>query len=339
MIRLLLFLLLILPLSAVAQETTPADEEKKETEHHKVLRPDDHAPIGVMGDHRHQSGEWMVSYRYMRMKMAGSLNGSSSISDRQILRAFRVTPTRMTMDMHMLGFMTAPNDTVTVAVMLPFVNKDMDHVARNGRTFSTQSSGLGDIRATALIGLVDEENHKLHFNAGVGLPTGSITARDTTPMGPDQLLPYPMQLGSGTLDLIPGMTYTGKSEDWSWGAQVQGVIRTGKNKRGYTLGNEGELSVWGARRWNDTVSTSLRLKGTTWGDISGSDPALNPRLVPTADPTLRAGSRLDVLGGVNLVTSNGHRLLLEGGVPLAQSLDGPQLRTDYTFTAGWQYSF
>ncbi|MEL7113935.1 MAG: transporter, partial [Pseudomonadota bacterium] len=30
----------------------------------------DHAPIGVMADHRHKKGEWMFSYRYMYMDMS-----------------------------------------------------------------------------------------------------------------------------------------------------------------------------------------------------------------------------------------------------------------------------
>ena len=36
-------------------------------------RPDGHAPISVMGDHMHEMGEWMVSYRYMTMDMNGLL--------------------------------------------------------------------------------------------------------------------------------------------------------------------------------------------------------------------------------------------------------------------------
>lgn len=35
------------------------------------VRADGHAPIGVMGDHTHAAGEWMFSYRYMRMEMGG----------------------------------------------------------------------------------------------------------------------------------------------------------------------------------------------------------------------------------------------------------------------------
>jgi len=38
-------------------------------------RADGHAPIGVMGDHQHEAGEWMVSFRYMRMAMEGNGTG------------------------------------------------------------------------------------------------------------------------------------------------------------------------------------------------------------------------------------------------------------------------
>ena len=29
------------------------------------VRPDYHAPIGVMADHKHEKGDWMVSCRFM----------------------------------------------------------------------------------------------------------------------------------------------------------------------------------------------------------------------------------------------------------------------------------
>ena len=50
-----------------------------------AARPDGHAPISVMGDHMHEMGEWMVSYRYMSMDMEGLLNASSDVtSDSQL---------------------------------------------------------------------------------------------------------------------------------------------------------------------------------------------------------------------------------------------------------------
>lgn len=329
----LLFILLLVS-SALADH-----DHDKTGEESTAGRPDSHAPIGVMGDHMHKEGEWMVSYRFRYMHMEGLLNGSNSVTSQQVLNRYMVSPTEMSMSGHMIGLMYAPSDNVTVSLMLPYMNKSMKHVTRRGTGFTTDSSGLGDIKASALVKLFESDKHKLHFNAGVSLPTGTIDARDATPMGPNQVLPYPMQLGSGTFDLMPGMTYTGFAGDWSWGAQAVGTIRTGSNKRGYKLGNMGDFSLWGAHRWNSNVSTSLRLNGTTWGNISGADSRLNPNVIPTADPNLRAGSRLDVLLGVNGDFGNGHRLAIEGGLPVAQSYDGPQLETDFIVTAGWQFSF
>ena len=65
-----------------------------------------------------------------------------------------------------------------------------------------------------------------------------------------------------------------------------------------------------------------------WGGISGADPDLNPGIVPTADPDLRGGERLDLGVGVTFLVkqgqgSQGLRLALEGGLPIYQSLDGP----------------
>ena len=34
-------------------------------------RPDAHAPIGVMAEHTHSAGEFMLSYRFAVMNMAG----------------------------------------------------------------------------------------------------------------------------------------------------------------------------------------------------------------------------------------------------------------------------
>ena len=47
------------------------------------------------------------------------------------------------------------------------------------------------------------------------------------------VLPFPMQIGSGTFDWRPGLTYIGHADRLSWGSQVLGTIRTGKNSSGW----------------------------------------------------------------------------------------------------------
>lgn len=306
-------------------------------------RPDGHAPIGVMGDHTHGAGEVMFSYRFMRMDMAGNRDGTTDLTPAQVLQQFPVTPTEMTTDMHMFGAMYAPTDELTLSVMAPYIFKSMEHVTRMGTRFTTQSDGFGDIQLMGLYKILDQDRQRIHFNAGISFPTGSTNRRDDTPAGPNQVLPYPMQLGSGTFDLHPGITYLGQSDHWSWGGQALGTIRLGTNGNSYRLGNRFNLTGWGARRWNNWFSTSIRLKGATWGNIIGADPRLNPAIIPTANPNLRGGTRLDVGLGLNFLVNQGvlagHRLAVEFALPVYQSLDGPQLETDWVLTLGWQKAF
>lgn len=308
-----------------------------------AARPDGHAPIGVMGDHTHKKGEFMFSYRYMFMNMDGNRDGTNSLSDSEVLEDFAIAPVDMTMEMHMFGAMYAVSEDVTLMAMVPYVTKEMEHLTRSGRRFTTNSEGIGDIKTTALYTIFDRDKQRVHLNLGVSFPTGSINERDDTPAGNDQILPYPMQIGSGTFDLLPGITYLSQSEKGSWGAQALTTLRLGKNDNGYRLGNKYQLSGWVGRNWTDWLSTSVRLTGTTWGDIDGADDRLNPMMIPTADPDLRSGTQVNVGFGVNLYAPEGDlqgsRLAMELELPIYRDLDGPQLETDWQLTLGLQSSF
>ncbi|MBX2847065.1 MAG: hypothetical protein KTR16_02000, partial [Acidiferrobacterales bacterium] len=145
-----------------------------------------HAPLGVMGDHLHNKGEFMMSYRYMRMDMDGNRIGKDRVSARDIVGTpetpgqFIVAPTQMPMQMHMLGGMFGLTDNITLMGMLSYADNSMDHLIRNGREFTTESSGIGDSKISALIRLKSGESN-MHLGIGVSLPTGSTTERDDTP--------------------------------------------------------------------------------------------------------------------------------------------------------------
>ncbi len=318
-------------------------EDKNDPEKWSSSRPDGHAPIGVMGDHAHEKGEFMFSYRYMFMSMDGNRDGTNSLSDSEVLQDFMVTPVDMTMQMHMFGAMYGVSDNVTLMASVPYVSKEMEHLTRMGERFTTNSEGIGDIKTTALYTIFNQDKQRLHLNLGVSFPTGSINEKDDTPAGDDQILPYPMQIGSGTFDLLPGITYLGQSQQGSWGAQALTTLRLGKNDNGYRLGNKYQLSGWVARNWTDWLGTSLRLTGTTWGDIDGADDRLNPMMIPTADPDRRSGTQINLGFGLNLYAPKGDlkgsRLAMEFELPILRDLDGPQLETDWQLTLGLQSSF
>jgi len=333
---------------------------------HESFRPDSHAPISIMGDHTHGAGEWMLSYRYMFMEMDGMYSGSDAVSPGQVFAAnYTVTPTRMRMDMHMLGAMFAPSDRVTLMAMLPYTSLEMDHrifpgaaplIALNGgsSTFTTESDGVGDLKLSALLNLFKQDAHALHAGIGFSLPTGSIGEKDLVP-GPGgrlpRQLPASMQPGSGTFDLLPSLTYTYQQPCWSAGVQAHGVYRTGENWHDYRLGHQFGVDSWLAWRPLDWVSLAGGLAYRWEGELSGlqSDLAFRPpfapaRLtVPTAFGTNYGGQRIEALVGANFLVPSGplrgHRLAVDLRLPLWQEVNGTRLGVDYTLTAGWQYAF
>ena len=327
------------------------------------VHPDSHAPIGVMGDHLHKKGEWMVSYRYMRMDMEDNIQGDKSISPTAIATQItnpnappptvRVVPLEMMSDMHMLGLMYAPTDKLTLMAMLNYVEKSMDHLSYMGMMgttelgrFTTESKGVGDTQLTALWGLVNTGTHKLHLNLGLSLPTGSIDETDSVLSSmntqPVLRLPYAMQLGSGTFDLQPGLTYRGNAGDFGWGAQYMATLRLGDNDEGYTLGDKHQLSGWSSYQLIDWASVSLRLSYLDEDRIDDADPSITAP-VTTANPHNYGGERLDVAVGVNLVGQvgaiGGHRLALEYQKTLDQDANGVQMEMQPMLTVGYQYAF
>ncbi len=312
-------------------------------------RPDGHAPIGVMGDHTHEAGEFMFSYRFMHMGMEGMLDGTAEVPNDQVVSPtgydFMVTPTEMPMQMHMVGAMYAPSDRVTLMAMFNYLSKSMDHVTRAGGAFTTESGGFGDIGVTALVGLVQEGPNRLHLNLGATLPTGTVEAMDETPAsgGSEVQLPYPMQIGTGTFALQPGFTYLGMAERVSWGAQGRSTFQLGENDRDWKVGNQYMGTTWFGFRATEQFSLSARLAYQRWENYSGTDAAFGDlMMVPTVNADLLGGQRLDVPLGANFWVASGAlrglRVLAEYALPVWQNLNGPQLETTGVFTVGVQLS-
>ena len=308
-----------------------------------MLRPDMAPPAGIMGAMSPPRGKFMLSLSYMHMSMDGNRDGTDRMSTSDVLDQFPVAPLDMDMDMFMLGGMYGITDDISVMAMVPFISLKMDHRTGMGVTFATRSSGLGDIRVLGGYKLWTGMGHTVKLTGGLSLPTGSTDERDATPADPDAVLPYPMQLGSGTFDLLPGLVYTGNSSEWSWGGQIGAVVRLGENDEDYTLGNQYQGSLWAARKWTDWVSTSLRVSGEIVENIDGADPRLNPAMVPTADPDLRAGRFGSIGLGANFIVPSGPltgvRLSVEGTLPVYQWLDGPQLERDYAVIVALSKAF
>ena len=320
-----------------------------------AARPDGHAPISVMGDHMHKMGEWMVSYRYMSMEMEGLLSGSSSVTSNSQLGTmmmpgdFDMVPTKMTMDMHMLGTMHAISDKWTLMGMLNYLDNDMDMIMAMGAMrmpmkMNAKSSGLGDLKLAGLYDLAQwDSGRRMHLKLGLNLPTGSIDEKHN-----GNILGYGMQLGSGTYDLEPAITYLAQTENYSYGAQLGGILRIGENDQDYTLGNKFEATLWGARKITDSLSASAKFDYSSQSEIDGSDSRLDARnnmmMASPGFQTASQGRDITTFGlGLNYYFQNGglsgHRLAAEWETPIDQKVNGVQLELDSVWTLGWQYAW
>jgi hypothetical protein len=349
---LLVVFLMITPLSLASQERWSS------------AGPAGHAPIGVMGDHTHSAGEWMFAYMYQRQAMSGLRNGTDRVSTDEAWMHYRMVPLSMEMDMHMPHVMYAPTDRVTIMAMGMWMGHSMEVrmddalMAGHGHGHAHQMDGHGDhgfhnmahslsgwadTEVSALVTLLDRNRQRIHLNLGVGIPTGSVTASDERMVPEHSRLGYPMQLGSGSWEARPGATYLRQTDRVSWGVQGLSIFRLNDNSEGWKRGAEGELNGWAMLRGSDIVSPGLRIQARHWGDVSGADPALDPSISPENDPALQGGTRMNAFLALNFRVPSGifagHRVALELGGPVVESLDGPQSSHDWTVKVGWEYSF
>lgn len=322
------------------------------------------APLSIMGDHTHKKGEWMVSYRFKHMEMSGNRKGTSSISPEEIVTTIanpnappatlRVVPTKMDMDMHMFSAMYGVNDKLTLMAMAMYMKNDMTHITFAGMAgatelgrFTTKSSGWGDTSLTGVYNFYETANHNVNINLGLSAPTGSIKERDNilSPANttPTLRLPYAMQLGSGTWDALTGVTYSGHSDKWSWGAQYNGVIRLeGENSQGYRLGNKHTLTGWGGYKVSNQITVNTLINAETIGKIKGADTNITAP-VQTANPDNYGGKTIELGAGFiyafDTPSLKGLEFGVEARLPVYQNLNGVQLERDWNITTGLTYRF
>ena len=348
---------LVLIARSPAVESPQPDIHAGHEHHHTGHDHNDQTPIGVMGTHTHNAGEFMLSYRFMTMGMEGHRRGTQSLSAEDVFGlGYDIAAADMTMDMHMIGMMHAPTDKLTLMAMVNFVEKEMSLTRKPGHmgghggmggmagghgggSFSHSSSGLGDITFGGLYKIHDANRQRIHLNLAIGLPTAGVEEKEH-----GMLLPYGMQLGSGTWDLKPGITWLGQRDSYSFGAQAMGTIRLeDENDAGYALGNQLNLTAWAARSLNEGLSASLRLSYTNADAIDGHFSSHHSHGAPPFIQGNYGGEFLEGGIGLNFQIKKGalkgHRLAIEGIFPLAQDLNGVGMERDYSVIAGWQFAF
>jgi hypothetical protein len=308
-----------------------------------LWRPDGLAPVGVAQDATLRNGQFLFSYRFNYQAFDGNFVGTHRVSNASVAANFPFVPTQMNIDRNLLIMQYGLTDDFTIFGQLPFQHASLDYAQAGGGDFRTGFTNPADITISTMYVLWRGDRQQLHMNLGMNFPVGFLDSQTDVPSPVLPNLPYAIRTGSGTYDILPGLTYRGQNDSWTWGVQSIGTVRTGSNRLDYRLGDRVDLTGWLARRWGERVSTSFRADYQWWGNVRNADPRLDTALAPTNDPTLQGGNRIDLLFGVNLFLPGtrlpGQRLSVEAGAPVFQSLNGPQLGTSWLMTAGWNWVY
>ena len=158
-----------------------------------------------------------------------------------------------------------------------------------------------------------------------------------------KLLPFGMQLGSGTWDPIFGLTYQKIADPYWMGANFMTTQRWGTNDQNYTKGDEYAIDLYLMRQFHPKALAHFQLNGKAWGDYSdepkrgkgsGGDchAMLNPAkdwMTPLCDPTNYGGVNLHATVGIQFQPVPLQIAELNLSVPLYQNLKGPQMQSEY----------
>jgi len=299
---------------------------------------------------------WKISLLYKRSNLDGYLDGSSKISNQDVLfdgtesrtdKNFPVLPTVINQEAFISNIRYFFSPEKSISVSIPYIMQSTDHesIVPGYDEFNISSEGLGDITLNYSALLARWENQQVTFSVGLSLPTGSIDEKGDTPRAAgDQQLPYTMQLGSGTWDLPLGLSYSQDRASGSWGANAFAKVRTGKNSRNYRLGNSFAVSLWNTWYLNETIHPLVKLVYQDWGHIIGQDEDLlvaNPTYPYPAgitNPNFYGGEKVTLVTGGNIFMGT-QKVSLEVGLPIYQNLNGVQPKENIHFSLSWRTQF
>ena len=316
------------------------------------------APLGVMTDHIHAKGTWMLGYTYSNAMMQGNAMGTGTVSDAAVYKNYMMAPQTMHMQMHMLMLMYGITDRLTVmamgGVMRNSMTMTMDGSSMSmpgmvmpmgATTMQSAATGLMDTRVSALYQFTHRSTCRIVGSLGLTLPTGSIDETGTTILGDNQRLAYDMQSGTGSYSLDPDVTYAGKGGSAFWGANIGADLKMNYNSLGYRDGHVYHATAWGGYQLLPYLGATLRAEVVKTATISGADPVIANAIYQQNDPTTvtanYGGTVASLYLGFNVKIPrpvlNRFTLLAEGGLPVYRDVNGLQMPVKSTIMAGLQY--
>ncbi len=325
-------------------------------------------PLNIPGGGVPETSEFRFKISPVFMRMEGLRDGTTSIDTNSLLgmpAAGKFMAVQENMDMYMLNVALGYSfsDDFFAGIMGMYQANRMDmrfNTVMQGMTgmpgYTMESDGLKDTMLMSKYRIFADDPmipaSQASLLLGLNMPTGSINKRNTThPLGMRQkeLLPYGMQLGSGTFDPVLGLLYQGSSSPWWWGVNGTYTGRWYDNDRDYRLGDQYNLDAYLMYQLRYDWVLEFQLNGESQGKIRGeADESLtgasghavqgnpnSPFMTPLWDTANYGGTNLFATIGLQWQPVPLHILNVQVGLPLYRDLNGPQLEKDWRIQFTW----
>lgn len=331
-------------------------------------------PMNIPGGGIPETHEFRLKISPMYMHMDGLRDGTHQVDVDDILGMpvdmggnptgkYMAAPRDMDMKMLNASLGYSFTDRFFAGLMFMYRDNDMDmkfspmmQALTGEEGFTMKSEGVGDTMLMAKYRLFADDplipTSQVSLLLGLSLPTGSIDEKNKNhPLDSRQneLLPYGMQLGTGTFDPSLGLLYQGSSTPWWWGVDTTYTARFYDNKRDYHLGDELRIDGYAMYQFAPDWLAQIQLNGHWQGDISGEMDEFadgrsghvlpgnsnSPAATPLWDTENYGGRQVFATAGLQWQPAPLHIIDLTVGLPLYQDLNGPQLETDYRVMLTW----
>ncbi len=318
-------------------------------------------PLGVFGDALPGAGNLLLNLSPQFIGNANSLVGTQWVSPQQIVATtpwywgptvpVRVVPMRRLDELQSLTLAYGVTKDISIVLTTGVIEKHIDLMTFYGTSgiiprgmANPGTESLQDTQLSGIWRVYQDPIHRIQLNLGMSFPTGSdhnlATPFQTNGTWATGRAFYGMQTGTGTFDVMPGILYGGHLGPWSWGLSYRARLPLGVNPEGYMWGNYQEANGWVGYSWVPGFTTTFRVNGNIQDHIVGADWWIVSK-IQAADPNFYGGKRIELFGGASLdgklVGVPGVTLLAEGGVPVYQSLNGPQIAKAWQATAALRW--
>lgn len=305
-------------------------------------RPDAVAPASLVGTRMLPAGSVELRYIFSNTSFEGVQLGSQPVDAGSVLDYYDTTPFQRRDRTHRAVLMFGASESFTLLIDAHWADRSRD-VADNDFFITTEATGLGDVTVEGLFSVWEGDATRVRVSAGAEVPVGSTDERGDLLVLQDQVLPYEMQPGSGSISFVPGVAGEMQNEFGTVGAQVKARLRLNDNDRDYRLGDVVEANGWVGYKLNDFFALTSGVRALSWGSIQGVPDDVDVGRDPGEDPVFTGGKRVDIPLGLNVFMPEGrltgHRFSVEFVWPVHQDYDNFRVSGDWGFSVGWQKTF